>query len=275
MIPPTATFMSKIIHGIHDELLAANYAMFLSWNDKEIASSDDDTELRIIHQLVDRRVDGIILRPTNDLVSGMYFNEIWERKLPLILVDRDIPEVSTDFIGTDDNASGVYIASKFIELEHHNICTFGVGITVNSFRERVNGFESTLSKDPAIRYTRIVENDLATAEEKLRNMIKQKDHPTAIFCMNDYYAVSAYRIIKEAGLRIPDDVSVFGFADIEHAELMSPPLTTMRQFPYEIGKQAAQLFLKKIESDATLPPVKLRIKPEPVFRQSLSKCNKK
>src|SRR5690606_29962331 len=95
--------------------------------------------------------------------------------------------------------------------------------------------------------------------EVAREMLTQSPRPTAVFAVTDHEAAFLYEAAAELGLRIPQDVSIVGFADLDFAANMKPPLTTMRQRPREYGRRAAQLILDRLEGDmADDPPMTIR-----------------
>ena len=88
------------------------------------------------------------------------------------------------------------------------------------------------------------------AKRLCREFLAQENRPTAIFCSTDHEALGVYWVAMELGLKIPDDLSVVGYSDLDFADGMSPPLTTVRQQPIEMGHRAAQLMLDKIKKKA-------------------------
>ena len=92
---------------------------------------------------------------------------------------------------------------------------------------------------------------------------------SAVFAVTDHEALFLYEAAAELGLRIPDDVSVMGFADLDFAATLQPPLTTMRQKPKEIGRRAAQLILDRLDGDfGESSPTTIRVGAELIVRGS-------
>jgi len=103
--------------------------------------------------------------------------------------------------------------------------------------------------------------------EAAKELLKRNQAFTALFAQNDRIARGAINALKEAGLRVPQDVSVVGYDDIPEAEFSDPPLTTIRQPMQEVGKAATRLLIKMIE-DSTATPQQILFDPELVIRSS-------
>lgn len=266
MLPTSEWFYSQIITGIHEVFLDHEILMLLDWNSRSINKKDDTLERRIIHQLVDRRVDGIILRPTCEEFESSYFEEIWERDIPLILVDREMTNVNTDFVGTDDVSGGQAAAEYLISLGHRNMLFIGSGKTVSTSRYREDGFRKILSESPNA-CGKSLDIDQADAKETLLKVLQRPERPTAVFCYNDPVAERIIPIIQEAGLSIPGDLSIIGFGN-EPSGSCPIPLTTFDQHPLKIGNSAANIYMNRIGKNSKAGTRKERIQPDLIIRES-------
>lgn len=264
MLPTSEWFYSQIIAGIHEVFLDNEILMLLDWNSRSINEKDDTLERRIIHQLVDRRVDGIILRPTCEEFECSYFEEIWERDVPLILVDRDMTNVKTDFVGTDDEAGGHAAAEYLISLGHRNMLFIGAGELVSTSRRRENGFRSVLSESPNACCKTI---DIRNAGEQLPGILKQEDRPTAIFCYNDPVTEHIFPVLTRAGLSVPKDISLLGFGNEQTGDC-PVTLSTFDQHPQQIGQIAAEIYLDCVNGTAENGTRRELISPNLIIRNS-------
>lgn len=266
MIPASEFFYSQIISGIHEVFLNNETIMLLSWNYDILKKEDEAVERRIIHQLVDRRVDGIILRPSCEEFERSYFEEIWERDIPLILVDREMAKVSADFVGTDDEAGGRAAAEYLLALGHTRLLFVGAGKLVSTSRHREDGFRRVLSETPNA-CCKTVDIDLASACDEISQLLQKKERPTAIFCYNDPVAEQIIPLITEAGLSVPKDISILGFGD-ESSGNCPVPLTTFDQHPQKIGAAAAQMYLDRVGEKSESGICRNLIAPDLVIRKS-------
>ena len=265
-----AFFYPPMIGGIHDVLAEQNYAALLSWNREDIAASGSDKELQIIHRMVDRRVDGIILRPTHDDVSDMYFREVWDRGIPLVAVDRALPGVRCDFVGTDDADGGRQAARHLLGLGHRRLGQLAGPERVSTSRDRRHGFEEVVADfGDGATYTTLECPLFHKVYREAMDLLQRTPRVTAVFCASDEAAAELYEAAAELGLRIPRDLSVVGFADLLVATYLRPQLTTLRQDPYQIGQKAAQLLLERLGHEfQARESLNVRVKTELVVRGS-------
>jgi DNA-binding LacI/PurR family transcriptional regulator len=268
-------FFSNIVAGIHKHLQYENYVPILLWASR---LPDDTwasrTELELIHQLVDRRVDGLIVRPIEDAASDDYLHEIHDHHLPLVAVDRALPNSHrADFVGTDDYCGGQLAAEHLLELGHRHILHLAGPDFASTARHRREGFESVIRQCPDVRYDVIMDKTFTGSNQQLmHDYFDNHPLPTAIFAANDFMAARLYNVLHQRQVRIGHDVSVIGFSDLDFAQYMQPSLTTLLQHPLEIGTKAAQLVLNRInnasEQVSEYEPVQIRLKPELIARES-------
>ncbi|HAI12596.1 MAG TPA: hypothetical protein DCM28_12890 [Phycisphaerales bacterium] len=276
MVPVNSdTFLANIVAGIHEILFKDDFVPMMLWANRNIDGKwkHDKTELQLIHQLVDRRVDGLILRPVEDSASDDYLHEIHDHHLPLVAVDRALPNSHrADFVGTDDYHGGQLAAEHLLGLGHRHIVHFAGPDFTSTARHRREGFESIIKTCPDVQYDVCQNKTFSGNPDFVRSYFATHAMPTAIFAANDYMAAPVYTQLTDMNRRVGADVSVIGFADLPFAEFMQPALTTIRQNPLEIGRKAAQLIINRINNsssdDDAYSPVQIRLKPELIVRQS-------
>ena len=271
VIVPAGGFHSEIVHGIHDCLDVAGYSMFLVWNKEDVAVPDSRKELEYIHRLIDRRVDGVILRPAHDDVSNIYFSEVWERGVPLVVIDRELSNVRCDFAGTDDEAGGRLAAEYLLSLGHRRLGQIAGPSAVSTAKDRRIGFEKAVAEFGRSAACRTIEAPtFANVKKEALQLMQSNPRPTAVFGVNDDAARDLFGVAATLGLRIPGDLSVVGFGDLPYGEYLLPSLTTFRQNTYGIGEKAAKLLLARCAGgrSRTAKQDRIRLKPELVIRGS-------
>ncbi len=271
MVPNSGFFYPAMVEGIHDELSDHDYAVLLSWNKESLPPADSDRERQIIHRMVDRRVDGIILRPTHDNVSDLYFRELWERRIPLVAVDRELSGVQCDFAGTDDIAGGRMAAQYLLEQGHRRLGQLAAPEQVSTGRDRRCGFEQAVREyGHGASCLTVQSTEFHKIYREALDLLRGEPRVTAVFCPSDEAAEELYKAAVELRLRIPQDLSVIGFADLPLARYLQPGLTTVQQYPHQIGRRAAQLLLAALEENtAERACRKERIMPKLVTRASV------
>lgn len=265
IMPAAMQFQARIAHGIHDELVAANYVPIMLWTSPTAEGAA--TEIDQIHRLVDRRVDGIIVWPADVSVPDLHFHEIWERQIPLLTVDRETT-THADHVGTDEELGGRMVAEHLMKLGHRHVAHIS--------RDDPPGAPLSRRREAFVRRVqelggtcRVVYGVDEAVAPLLHDLLAMENRPTAIFASSDPIAMKVYKAAAAAGLRIPDDLSVVGYADFAFSADLVPALTTVRQDPYYMGRTAGQMLLDRIFGRAAKrTPIKAYLKPELVVRNS-------
>ncbi len=182
------------------------------------------------------------------------------RRAPLVLINnQSIDDPAIHSIYHDDAYGSHQIVQHLISLGHRQIAFLGNVRGGKTNAERINGYhqallENKLKPDPSF----VVEGPNGQPDGGVEGMLRilsLSPRPTAVTCYNDMMAVGAIQAVQNAGLRVPGDVSITGFDNIELAAYSSPPLTTFHQPKYELGWEAAQLMLRVLaESDMMNSP---------------------
>jgi DNA-binding LacI/PurR family transcriptional regulator len=240
------TYYSEIFHAIENEATAEDYGIILG-------SSYGHTEKEelLIDLLRERRVEGLIIIPSLYKVDLRYYQRLRE-KIPFVFVDRYLPEIDADRV-TTDNLKGAYIAIKhLIKLGHDRIVLLsGPEAPCTSIQDRIKGYEKALHEF-GIGFRKIIETvknlnkPKKCAYKAMASFLTNKSRISALFAVNDGIAIGALRAIREAGLKVPDDIAVIGYDDDEIAPFASVPLTTVAQRKEEMGKIAFRLLLERI-----------------------------
>ncbi len=173
-----------------------------------------------------------------------------------------------------DNVHGAILATEhLISLNHKRIAFVGKPVLTSSL-DRLNGYRITLNKhhievDPEL--IRISEtSSINSGYAEVKQLMQLEKRPTAVFLANDVMAIGAIKAIEEVGLRVPEDVSVVGFDDIQLAQYASPQLTTIRQPAYEKGVRAAEMLIEYLENNKEPKTVIMDV--ELVVRDSTALC---
>jgi len=265
MIVPDNTnpFFAEVARGVEDTSFEQGYSVILCNSDRDL-----DKELLYTNVLAEKRVDGILF-----VAAGMSTERICalqERRMPVIVVDRDIPDVAVDSVMTANERGGRLATRHLIELGHRRIGCIAGPSDVTPSAERVTGYrqalrEAGLPMDEAL----IMKGDFQyeSGYQAARQLLSMEDPPTAIFACNDLMAVGAISAAVRLGRQVPADLSVVGFDDVPLASFANPALTTIVQPKYEIGVVAATMLLERMQ-DPDRPPHRKVLDTELVVRQS-------
>jgi LacI family transcriptional regulator len=244
MIPNISNlFFAELVRAFEDECYRQGYSLIL-------CNSEDDPGREIIYlrTLMSKRVDGLVMISAGrDDHLCRLLSTTW---LPLVIVDREIEGVTADLVEVDHEHGGYLAARHLLDLGHRRIAAIaGPGDLVVS-KQRVFGFERALAEAGTPRPAEYLIHASFTTQggyEAARRLLGLAKQPTAVFACNDLLALGAIHAMREAGMRVPQDLSVVGFDDIALAAFVSPRLTTIRQPKQRIGELAAQLLIARIK----------------------------
>ena len=227
---------------------------------------DVEREANYIQSVTQRWVDGVLYVSAEDELSSQAALE--KAGIPSVAIDR-IPEHYDGPSVTLNNTKAGYVAARhLIDLGHRQIAHISGPLRLRVARERVAGFVQAL-EDLGLSPTAREEGNWTcdSGYAVMKRILIRRTHPTALFAANDRMAMGAIQAINEAGLRVPDDISVIGLDDIEVAAYQNPPLTTVRQSFVELATLAIQLLFALIEKEQPVE-TQLVIEPELIERQS-------
>ena len=252
MVPPFHSYWSEILYGIHEGLIEADYIPIILWGKhwREDEHRHVAEDLEQIHRLIDRRVEGFILWPP---MVAPFYDHIEEMcNIPVVTIDHELPaEYGADSVATDEEMGAKLVASHLLGLGHRHFAHFaGSGNKIYSWaKHRSEYFQMEVSSVP--RTTCVIgeqwQNDYDEGISVAEKLLQMEPRPTAIFMASDERARCVYDAAARMGLKIPQDLSVVGYADLVSAAGLQPRLTTVRQKPYETGVTAARLILERLQ----------------------------
>lgn len=241
-------FYGQIVRGIESVARPKDYLLLVCNTHDE-----PDETLRYFQKLAEKKVDGILC-VSYSLEEHLPGDDQAPRALPIVTVDWEQKTANTV---TSDLESGVFQAVRhLVEHGHRRIGLISYAIDIPCVAQMKAGYRralqsSGLAVDPALAVG--VHGFLASAgEEGARQLFEQAHPPTAIVATSDMMAIGALRAIKFSGRRVPQDIALVGMNDIPHADLIDPPLTTIHEPAYEMGREAMQMLDCLVEGQ--LPP---------------------
>jgi LacI family transcriptional regulator len=265
MIAPDSTnpFFAEVARGVEDASFEQGYSVILCNSDGDL-----DKELLYTSVLAEKRVDGIIFVAAG--VSTGHIRDLQAQRMPLVVVDRDIPDVAVDSVLTDNARGGELATRHLLALGHRRIGCIAGPSDVTPSAERIIGYRQALREAGVpVDERLIVKGDFQyeSGYRATHQLLTMDDPPTAIFACNDLMAVGAISEALELGLQVPATMSVIGFDDVRLASFTNPPLTTIVQPKYEIGVVAATMLLERMR-DLDMPPRRRVLDTSLLIRQS-------
>jgi len=222
------------------------------------------------------RVDGVVVLAVDD-AEQPELKRLIASGTPVVAVDLVLTGKRASYVASDNLGGGRLAVRHLHELGHRRIATISGLSHTKPAQDRLLGYRvelQDLGYEPRPEYEAQGDFYNESGEAAMRELLALPEPPTAVFCASDMMAVGAIKAIEDAGLRCPRDISVVGFDDIQLAEYVSPPLTTIRQDKRALGAAAAQSLAQLIEDPDTVPPV-LVLPVELVPRRSTGPARRK
>ncbi len=221
-----------------------------------VGSSKYDTriERKLLQQFRERRLAGMIL---TGFVIGQEssIKEIVDSGMPCIVIWDKLDAGDLSYVGFDNFRATYAMTEYLVGLRHRDIgLIIGPYSKVERVSKRLDGFKAALASHGLTFHPEWVlekEPTLMDGKEAMNTLLSLPERPTAVFAASDTLALGAMAAIREAGLRIPEDISLAGFDDVDVAAYCNPPLTTIRVPAYEIGLKAMKILLEMVNNPAT------------------------
>jgi len=251
MILPDSSnpYFAEVGHAIESEAFSHGYSLILCNSE-----GDQDKESFYTRVLMEKQADGIMFISSG--VEDSSIRMLLGLHIPLVVIDRMCGNLAIDVV-LSDNYRGGYDAAEYLAgLGHRRIGMITGPTRVTPSAEREAGFRQALSdRGMEMDDSLIVAGAFSaqTGYHAALMLLNRIQPPTAIFASNDMMALGSLRAAYEHGLRVPEDLSLIGFDDIELASYVVPPLTTMSQPKDKIGRAAVDLLVRRIENPERAP----------------------
>lgn len=275
-------FYGRVVRGVDEVARQAGMDVFLG-----VSYNEAEQELAVINSFHRRRVDGIITASSR--LTDEHINQLQRIGVPVVMINRQSEKNLAEFrsVQVDSYGGARQAMAHLLGLNHTAIAYLGATNRPQSNQQRMQGYCDALqnagiaSKDGWIQEAppqrRSYSDDVADGQNLMLEALRAG--VTAAFCYNDMYAVGALMTCRELGLHVPGQVSIVGFDDVELAQYVTPPLTTVHQPKLRLGQLAMEMLLSLIEdqpvedqlvpvdlvarcSTASVPPVVFHVGPD-------------
>jgi LacI family transcriptional regulator len=238
-------FFSSVISGIEEIAQELGYNVMIFQSNEQY-----EREVQIVQNLASNQVDGMLVSISKTSRHFGHLTELMNEGIPLVFFDRACEEIEADKVVVDDFDGAFQAVEYLIRTGCRRIAHFSAPQHLQIGYQRKRGYITALEKnnltpDEAL----MVKCD--TYEEALvttPRIMKIEPPPDAIFAVNDLTATGAMKVLKQLNFRIPEDVSLIGFTDGLVATVNDPPLTTVSQHGFEMGKKAMEMLLRRINA---------------------------
>jgi LacI family transcriptional regulator len=261
-------FFPELVKAADDRARELGYSILLG-----TAASDERQTMHYLDLMADHRVDGLIVASSQ--LSDAGWDWLATSSIPVVVANAEPHGLSVTVI-TSDNVGASHVAVEhLVQLGHRRIGYVRGPERFTAAVPRIDGFRAACAEaglDPSATPVIGGEGDVASGDRAAAEMLA--DHPdvTAIYCYNDLTAIGVLRALRQAGRRVPDDISVVGLDDIAAASWTAPSLTTVAQRKADMGRLAVESIIEALEDDhGVLVPSVVRLPATLCARESTAR----
>jgi LacI family transcriptional regulator len=246
----TNTFWTTVARGVEDAAQRRDYSVFLCNTDE-----DEVKQRRYLDFVVGQRVDGVIIAPHD--TDAQHLAQLRDRNLPTVVIDRHVEGWEVDSVLGDSLSGAMALVQHLISLGHKRIAMLSGPASASTAEDRVAGYCIALAEAGILIEPGLIkrgEYRMTSGEEMTHQLFDEGPNPTAIFAANNAIAMGVIDALEQRGLRIPQDIALVSFDDFPNVSHLFPFLTVVTQPAYDMGINAAQLLLSRLDSEVDLQP---------------------
>jgi DNA-binding LacI/PurR family transcriptional regulator len=257
-------FFAEVARGAADAARADKCDLILCNSDL-----DPERQMQYVKSLLEKRVDGILMNSVSPLGAEDQV-QLAECGVPIVLLNRSAANKAFSTVSADNEAGGALAAQHLLKLGHRHIAHITGPRQHGNLSDRARGFVQTLQEAPQPVVPVVLHGafNFDGGRDLTDRLLAEHPETTAIFAANDVMAFGAVRTALDRGLRIPEDLSLIGFDNIEFSSIIHPPLTTIHQPKYEMGQAAVEILLRLARDKSRRTPESRVLGVELIERQS-------
>lgn len=240
-------FFADVAKGAERALRAAGLGVMVC---NSAGSVDEESDYLAL--FAEQRVRGVLVTPADG--SGRAVDALRSRGIPFVLVDRTLPFADGCSVSVDDVTGGTLAGRHLLDAGHRGIVYVSGSGHLTQVRDRLLGARAAVREaglpDSALVHIEADRLDVASGRDAGARLLGLSPRPTAVFCANDLLALGVLQALYAGGVRVPEDIALVGYDDIEFAAAAVVPLTSVRQPAALIGRTAAELLLDETEDAA-------------------------
>jgi len=262
------TVYSRVIKAVEDVASENGYSIVLCNTDY-----DYDKEYASVKLLVEKRVDGLIMA-TPQLLKKDDVKFLKSIGIPVVFLYRWDEENTMDYVVTNNQLGAFLVSDHMIKRGNRDIVFFNLKKDVQSAQEREKGFKEALEvngiefKPSMVLYAERRDVRVEDGYNWIKEKLNRREIPSAVFCASDAVATGVMLAALEYGLKVPGDIAIAGYDDLNYVEYLPVPLTTVRQQCYTIGATGTKILLERI-NDKELMLQQIVVDPELIIRKSV------
>ncbi len=259
-------FFTDVARGAEDEASKHGLSVILGNSDEDAGRESGYLDL-----FEEQRVHGILISPYGDIEPRLA--ELRRRGTPVVLVDRESRDADVSSVSVDDTAGGRLAVAHLLATGRRRVAFVGGPLSVRQISDRLTGARAAIAEVEGASLEVIATDGLTVLEGRRvgEELVARGTRPDAVFAANDLVAVGLLQALVMSGaLRVPQDIALIGFDDIDFASATVVPLSSIRQPRHEIGATALRI-LREEAAEPELPPRRIVFQPELVVRESTAR----
>ena len=239
-------FFSSVISGTEDLAYARSFNVIVCQSNEEF-----NREVLNTRTLMQSRVDGLLVSVTKETADFDHFRQVQQKGIPVVFYDRIGKDIAASSVEVDDYDGAFNAVLHLIQQGCRTIVHLAAPEHLSISRERIRGYREALRVSGITQKDNLLipADNYESGYREVKRLIEKKVEFDAVFGVNDMTAIGAMKALKEAGMKIPEDVALIGFSDYPAiTELLDPPLSSVFQPGYDMGLQAVEILLDMIEN---------------------------
>jgi len=257
-------FFAQVMNGVEEVARQKGYHVLIY-----LTHEDHKREADILHLLRSGRVEGVMISVSNTTKSFGHIEAYQKADLPLLFFDRVCENMEVPCVTTDDAGAAFKATEHLLKSGCKNIVFLSMANNLSISCGRKSGYVKALTKYGSKEIVIECGPDDETNRQKIRQLLQSQDRPDGIFAAVEKFAVNTYEVCRELDIKVPHHLKVISFSNLSAAALFNPPLSTIVQPAYEIGKESAAILFKIIDKKKLLTSEKRIVIPSHlVIRES-------
>jgi LacI family transcriptional regulator len=263
----TDTFFSIVSYAVQEAARESGYLVWLA-----VSNNDPTIEAAQVEQMSHHPVDGILLAPADS--RDQYLKVLSTRTTPIVAIDRAIEVARTDSVEVENKAGAIMAVEHLIGHGCKRIACVAMNSHLQTIKERIAGYEEALRHARLPRGKELLIASAMEAKPSLAALFASRNRPDALFTANNSSTTWVIQTLREMNIEIGKDVALVGFDDVDYFNLITPPVTAIRQPTAELGQVSAKLLLQRINGDSPQSSIRTVLPVSLIVRESCG-CKRK